>query len=498
MGFEEEKRGVSGRARVVAGRITAPGGGPEGRRAALPAPLSVALAVLVVPALLYTAIIGGRLDLKKASELRAVVPEAIERTADGAGTDGSGTDGENAADAGAEATGATVTAHAEFTSVFAKDEEYLASEDFTWDDGWFFADPATYNHDLARACASLSSVANAESEHYMLTEDAPDFMREVLAQLGFEYATTSTYEYRSAIVDQLAELIKPAGGDVTAYTIASKHVTDPATGQNKLLVIAVLRGTYGPEWLSNLRAGVAEGRVARENSDHAGFSAAAQGLIGDVFDYINELGDLDPSVEDEDVTLLLCGHSRGGAVANLAAAAFDDFLDAKKNGKDKGDDAGVDEVCAYTFATPGTTRNSENGAARYGNIFNICNPADLIPQTPLSAWGYARYGNDLWLPEQGSVGFDALYRAVCERFRAINGCETAADPADAAEVAEIVREIGETIPTIEDFSGAGAAMSALGIVTSGHDLGRIIQSHSPELYFSWLETIEAPDLRESR
>lgn len=466
------------------------------------APLAVVAAVLVAPALLYTFVVGERLFLKASSDSRAVVPEALEQPATDAGTGGDAGSSEGtvintdtASEAGAA--GTALAAHAEFTSVFAKDENYMASEDFTWDDQWFFADPAAYNHDLARACASLSSVANAESEHFMLTENTPDYMRSVLAQLGFEYATTGTYEYRSAIVDQLAEAIKPGGGDVTAYTIASKHVTDAATGKRKLLVIAVLRGTYGPEWLSNLRAGVAEAKASRANMDHAGFSAAADGLLGDLFDYIYELRENDGSSQDEDVSLLLCGHSRGGAVANLAASAFDDFLDAEKRGEAAGDDAGVDEVFAYTYATPGTTRNAEAGAERYANIFNICNPADMIPHAPLAAWGYARYGSDLWLPEQGSVGFEALFGNVRGRFRAVDGCETGADPADAATVRQIVDKIAEAVPTIEDFSTTDGFLGAVGAVAD-HDLGRIIQSHSPELYFCWLETIEASDLRSSR
>ncbi len=459
-----------------------------------------AVAVLVAPALLYTALLGHRLAIKQEAEDNPITLVAVGRESadgDGAGAkDGATKDGSEDETADAT-TRAPLTAHAEFTSVFAKDENYIASEDFTWDDTWFFADPADYSHDLARACASLSSVANAESEHFMMVGDTPDYMLDVLSQLGFEHATTSTYEHRSAIVDQIAELIKPAGGDVTAYTIASKHIKDPLSGQEKILVIAVLRGTYGPEWLSNLRAGVAEGKASQANTDHAGFSAAAQGLVSDVVDYIDAIRELRPDDKDAQVSLLLCGHSRGGAVANLAAASFDDA--ASGTGADNGlrGEAlaadGVDAVYAYTFATPGTTRNGERGDARYDNIFNICNPADLITQTPLASWGYGRYGRTLWLPEQGSAGFDRLFEDVRRRFYAIDGCETGADPADAATVREITKRICEAAPTIEDFSTPGGVLGVVKAVAS-HDLVRLIQSHSPELYFSWLQAIDAAGL----
>lgn len=462
------------------------------------APLCVAAALLLVPALLYTAILGWRLELKQDTESRADAPEQITQSRQDAGEGG----GDGA-----------VTAHVEFTSVFAVDENYMASEDFTWDDQWFFADTATYNHELAQACAALTSVANAESEHFMFQKETPDYMLDVLVQLGFEYYSTETYALRSAIVDQLAELIKPAGDDACAYTLASKHITNATTGQSKLLVIAVLRGTYGPEWFSNLKVGVAEGasvaeaQSGQEGGDHTGFSAAAQGLIADVYDFVAEQELPEGSgAEEEEVSLLLCGHSRGGAVANLAASAFDDYFADEKDddGANKAEIAGgsddesscanVDAVYTYTFATPGTTRRACSGEVRYGNIFNICNPADLIPQTPLASWGYARYGTDLWLPEAGSAGFDGLWKDVRSRLRAVEGCETTADPADADSVREIVRDIQDSAPTIEDLATLGGGIGTLKAILWGHDLGRIIQSHSPELHFCWLQAIDPSQL----
>ena len=54
-----------------------------------------------------------------------------------------------------------------------------------------------------------------------------------------------------------------------AYTVASKHITDPATGQKKLLVTTAIRGSYGSEWLSNLNMDFSEGVVA--GSGKSGF-----------------------------------------------------------------------------------------------------------------------------------------------------------------------------------------------------------------------------------
>ncbi len=444
--------------------------------------LIAAVAVLVVPALIYTAVIGWRLERKADVESRQNYPVQIEQAL---GEDRTiGDDG-------------SITASAEFTSVFAKDEDYVASEDFTWNDQWFFADATAYNHELAQACAALTSVANAESEYFMLVGDTTDYMVELLSRLGFEYALTNTYEYRSAILDQLAEAIKPSPGDTTAYTIASKHITDETSGKKKLLLIAIVRGTYGPEWFSNFKAGVAESKATESGDDHAGFSVAAQGLLDDVYDFLDELRRSNPDDADIDVSLLLVGQSRGGALANLAAATYDDYFAGEERGEDSDvEGTNVDAVYAYTFASPGSTRNAPSRDARYDNIFNICNPADLIPQTPLASWGYTRYGRDLWLPEEdSSADFDALWEDVRARLRTIEGCDTSADPSDAEAVRQIVQAVGEAVPTIEDFATPSGLLSAFqAVLGSGADLGRILQSHSPELYFSWLQAIDASQL----
>ena len=75
--------------------------------------------------------------------------------------------------------------------------------------------------------------------------------------------------------------------------------------------------------------------------------------------------------------LWITGHSRGGALANLVAS--------------KRIDAGY-SVFAYTFASPGTTTYANATADRYKSIFNIINEDDLVPQLPMSVWGFTRYG----------------------------------------------------------------------------------------------------------
>lgn len=78
--------------------------------------------------------------------------------------------------------------------------------------------------------------------------------------------------------------------------------------------------------------------------------------------------------------LWFTGHSRGGALANILAA--------------KRVNSGY-EVFAYTFASPATTTIANaTTATKYKCIFNIINEDDLVPQLPMSAWLFRRYGED--------------------------------------------------------------------------------------------------------
>lgn len=402
-----------------------------------------------------------------------------------------------------------VSARARYSSVVGVDGQD-AEIDVAWDDDWFFADPTVYNQDLARAAIVFSAVANSESAHYQAGSGVPDYMGGLLAQLGFENVSTASYEYRSEVVDQLAAVFQPKGTDVTVFTIASKHITDSRTGAKKLLVMVAVRGSYGTEWLSNLQMSLAPGLDGFEDDgtgDHQGFSDASNDLAAAIFSYIDALREQDPDLGYDDVSLLLCGHSRGGAVTNLTGAYFDmvsDELSAKV--RDGGEDAAwldgsfvhKDSVYAYAFATPETTDSDGCRDAVYDNIFNVLNPADIVPRMPLSAWGYDRYGRDLWLPEDGCEGFDEKYAKVRETFRSNVGCDTKADPADVEDVDQIIADIAAIAPAREDFQTPLGVLKSLGAIVGGHDIVRIVYGHAPDLYSAWLSATDAGDLRASR
>ncbi len=375
----------------------------------------------------------------------------------------------------------------------------------TWDDQWFFQDSTQYNHELAQTASVLSSVANAESGHFQEGNNVPDYMEDLLGKLGFEQACTASYRYRSEIIDEIANVFTPEGTDTTAYTMASKHITSDETGQTKLLLMIAIRGSYGTEWFSNMRMSLSSGILnggGLGEGDHEGFSDTSLDVVSAIVNYLDAIQEQEPDLGWDDVSLFVCGHSRGGATANLVCAYFDqNYEEWKESGAaDEYKDAYIDagSIYGYGFAVPQVTSAADSKDALYNNIFNIMNPADVVPRTPLAAWGFSRYGQDLWLPEAGQDEFDEKFAQVEACFKQEVGNDDQSNPADVKDVDQIESDLADACPTLADFQTIVGVFKAGVAFTQGHDIVRIIYSHAPDLYSSWMQTITAADLRSSR
>ena len=154
-----------------------------------------------------------------------------------------------------------------------------------------------------------------------------------------------------------------------AFTLAKKVIA--LNGKDRDLLLISIRGTDSGEWFSNFD-------FAASHSDDTAFAENFLQAAQDV--YVRSLPTL---LEYPDAVMLVCGHSRGAACANLLGMTLDD-LRSKEN------------VYVYTFATPGTVRGGYD-EEKYTNIFNLINPADLVTYLPIAGWGYHRVGNDLIL-----------------------------------------------------------------------------------------------------
>ncbi|MBM6774286.1 lipase family protein [Olsenella profusa] len=374
----------------------------------------------------------------------------------------------------------------EYGALFSA-EGHQVSSMVTWDDAWFFQDAFSYNHELAHTCAVLSAVANAESAYYQQGSTSPAYAEHAFAALGFDEVCTASYRYRSEVLDEVLSVVD--GTDVVAYTLATKRVTDPATGAQKLLTVVVVRGSYGSEWLSNIKIeGESElagsGAGSGDEQDHLGFTLAANEIVADLERRAAEAG------SGLERTYLFCGHSRGGAVANLLASYADDVSDGSRA------IATAADVRAYTFATPNCTSATGARLARYGNVFNVLNPSDLVPELPLSSWGYTRYGCDVWLPGAGEAAFEARVAACTASYQASMGVACPADPDDRQTVARFVDALGARVGSLDELVSPGGLLELVGALSSaGVDPARLLASHYPNTYIAWLDATDAGDLR---
>ena len=237
-----------------------------------------------------------------------------------------------------------------------------------WDDAWFNTSSYTYNHDLATTAAVLAAAAYDES-----------FVKKTLReQLGFNAFDSVEYH--------------PAGKDYNGdYDQVGFSIETRMTSNGVPIIAVIVRGTPGNgEWLSNLN--VADTLQNNDQETHEGFKAGALQVLRALRSYVSDNG-----IDLAKARVLIAGHSRGAAVSNILGARLDDGLTT---------DAGTlspDNVYTFTFESPNATLASNRSDAKYGNIFNIVNPEDVVIKVPLGEWGYGRYGRDLALPSRSNT-----------------------------------------------------------------------------------------------
>ncbi|HIT52158.1 MAG TPA: BspA family leucine-rich repeat surface protein [Candidatus Aveggerthella excrementigallinarum] len=269
-----------------------------------------------------------------------------------------------------------------------------------WDDRWFDIGSTKYAsfsgssmsfnnelHELATTAAVLSGAAYDEG-----------LMKEALNKLGFDeldpnYPSESDYDDEGK-----------GGIDQVAYTFGIRE-----TAQGYPIIAVVVRGTpSNVEWLSNLNiANTAQGDIGM----HEGFNRAASRVMTELSRYLDEQG-----VDDlSNARVLITGHSRGAAVANVLG------MKLTTGSTELAQQLSEGRVYDFTFASPTTARNPDRGC---DNIYNIVNPEDAVTGVPLSLWGYGRHGKTLVLPSRSNAAnYSAAYKTMNTTFRAYAGAD---------------------------------------------------------------------------
>ena len=248
---------------------------------------------------------------------------------------------------------------------------------FIWKDEMMKKPSSTFNPEIAKVSAALSVLAydrNAIIDILTSTTDDYD------CGMGFQLSTS--YFPNSSFSDN----------DHVAYTVAYKEQED-----GSILYCVAVRGTDGYEWYSDFRLGENNG------GKHLGFHMAANELMT----YLRQVFSHDGR-SASNRHILITGHSRGAAVANIIAPMLmSEQYAASRN------------LYCYTFACPAV---SKSASADYPNIINFINRGDIVPTVPLEDWGYKRNGSD-WkfgVTRSGDV-YQKILRDTGEAFNGFTG-----------------------------------------------------------------------------
>lgn len=323
---------------------------------------------------------------------------------------------------------------------------------FRWRDAYLSADAYTYSQAVAGPLSALAACVYGY-------EQGMD--EHTLTELGFNAA--GLYRRYGKDLDYKDPVW---GRDQVGFTLATKRVW--LDGRLRDVLLILVRGTFGrTEWLSNMNMCNTWGRNPSADAStlpdlHEGFARAADAVQSAVEAYVAA-----HVVDLATAKVLVTGHSRGAAVANILGARLDDGAFLK----------GVvpQNAFIYTFATPNSIigPHVDCTAPRYGNIFNILNPEDLVPLVPLGVWQARRYGTDLMLKNFDALSlygvcFDPAYNAMKDNFKAMTGYDWWHTPLGTNSTSIVPAVLGAVAPTVADLYRVPEDQLAGGNDTSIH------------------------------
>ena len=251
--------------------------------------------------------------------------------------------------------------------------------DVKFNKNWFANDARNYSHDLAKV--SLGLATSAFRPYAGLDHDT-------MADKNL-----SVYLNDAHFIDLRSDDYDKDPSMYTVSTVMGHQKVETSEGSFELIAVGVCGQGYVDEWESNFSIG--NGKI------HEGFDRSSRLVYDRIFGYIASHHLSGP------LKVWISGFSRAAAISNITAARLSDS-----------DAFGQENVFAYTFATPRTV--IDENCDRYRNIFNIIGKADPIPDVPFKEWGYGRYGIDLYTPiletdsdfEEKRVKANEIYKQI--------------------------------------------------------------------------------------
>lgn len=147
--------------------------------------------------------------------------------------------------------------------------------------------------------------------------------------------------------------------------------------------------------------------------NHNGFNNAKMFAYNKLTEFLDKYG-----CTKADTKIILTGHSRGAATANLLSAKLIDEESVIKK----------DNVYAYTFATPNNTSSDNVESDKYKCIFNIVNPEDFVTHVMLKSWQFKKYGRTYVLPSRTNISsYDYYLKQMNKVHKKITSSDKDAD-----------------------------------------------------------------------
>lgn len=251
----------------------------------------------------------------------------------------------------------------------------------------FYNKQLSYNENDMKLCMALSNAMYVEKNKQnelqvegILDDTVNLFSNDVI------HSNPSVYNYRDEEIRDIEN-----NPNNVAFAIMKRD------NGNKLDIIVTIRGTYYDEWIGNTEL---TGKAYDSNQYvHDNFRKAELSITDKIKEYYSCYQD-----KYDKINLIITGHSRGAAVANLYAKDAIDVMNDTFSSSDniKEEDFPIfDNVTAYTFACPNVekVKNSKlalNMENNYTSIYNFWFDTDIVPTVaPTLAsdgWNYWKYG----------------------------------------------------------------------------------------------------------
>ena len=265
------------------------------------------------------------------------------------------------------------------TFTYASGEEKDYQGTYYYDDNYFTKESTTYNNSLASMslCLAISAFGSNDGGNTDYSNKFKNVKALLCDELGFEKFEKNDWFTK-----------KPTSESI-GVVAAQKKIMDENEPYT-LIAVAVRGGGYESEWASNFTIGT--------SGQASGFANAKGQVLEFLKNYIsNEENGISGKIK-----IWITGYSRAAATSNLVAGAIDDNLGLFGNNVtlDKTD------LFAYCFETPMGALTTEKKAVeasdptRYKNIWNIVNKNDPVTKVAMTDLGFARYGNDHYLPDK--------------------------------------------------------------------------------------------------